>query len=195
MRSKIFIISFLISLFAHLSLLLPSLFSSQDQNLTNYSEELGQAKIKVSVQLRKIEKIIPQEKPKPKSNKSKKLQPLDKPAETKPIDNIQGVDEQKANIGEKTLIANYLSKVRDIVEKYKYKNRIATRLNYKGKVKIGFDITWPNQISNRKVIESSGNGALDDSALETIARIDQLPQMPEKIKDTKLSVNTIINYN
>lgn len=93
---------------------------------------------------------------------------------------------------------NYLSLVRSKINKVKYKNPLAARLNLTGEVQIGFNLNYPKSVSNIMVLKSSGEELLDESALETIERfkVSQLNSLPKmQPVQEQLNIKLKIVYN
>jgi TonB family protein len=81
----------------------------------------------------------------------------------------------------KLKVNNYLTKVRRIIEKLKFKNTKAKKLKLKGEVKLSFKINSFGQITDIRIIESSRIVAIDQSALNTLGRVEALPKPPSEI--------------
>lgn len=96
--------------------------------------------------------------------------------------------------GENTVLAAYLSEVRNIIVKNKFKNKLASKLNLKGPVEVSFTIVKPNFIKDLFVIKSSGHSPLDQSALQTVNNISHLPPVPNVLELESLSVKFVVDY-
>lgn len=194
MNKKVFLFSLLVSFLGHALFLFG--FSQFDKSKqTHFAKNEGQARVKVSVQLR--EKVI-QKKVEPKKKEKKEISETPKPkpfplpvAEMETASKAQKMDEQ----GQQTLVANYLTQVRSQIAKLKYKNRISTKLNLKGTVVLALNIEWPNTLKELKIFDSSGLEPLDESALETVNRISQFPSMPQELENFTLPVKVILIYD
>lgn len=116
---------------------------------------------------------------------SKKKKAIAKP-QMKKIAQPQKSSRGKVNSGKKTIIAKYLTSVREKMANFKYKNRLAKRLKLKGEVKLKFDLVWPNEIKNVEVVLPSKYKALTKSAIESLSRVDELPSFPSEIKEKEI---------
>jgi TonB family protein len=152
----------------------------------NYSKNRGLSQIKIIVRVDNSHTPKTSESSGPeKKEKKRKLDPNKTtiPDAGKVVS--QGQDE---------LLAKYLTEIRAKILKYNYRSRLAKKLNLKGQVGIRFVIRFPNTIEELQITSSSGYEALDNSALETISAIDELPKLPEKLEINTLPITTSILY-
>ena len=105
-------------------------------------------------------------------------------------------DKTNSNLdaGVNSLMSKYLSEVRSIIVKNKFKNKIASRLQLKGPVELGFIIEKPNVIKNIQVLKSSGHLPLDQSALQTLQNVENFPNIPESLELSSVAINFIVDY-
>ncbi len=117
--------------------------------------------------------------------------------EEKTTEKLDSSSAKKQNLdsGQTSLIAKYLSAVRVIIASNKYKSRLAKRLKLSGKVKLHFMIKRPSQVSNLKVIETSGHKLLDKSAINSVLRSAPFPAMPNEINMEELPIDLEIEYH
>ena len=94
----------------------------------------------------------------------------------------------------KLKVNSYLTKVRRIIEKLKFKNTKAKKLKLKGEVKLSFKINSFGQIADVKIIKSSRIVAIDQSALNTLSRVEALPRPPSEIIERGESIVFSIIY-
>ena len=158
---------------------------SLDKHLkTHYSQILGQVSSKASFKLVQIQskpKVVETNKNSHKPKKKKKVIPKKAPQ-------INSSTKGLASIGQKNKIALYLKKVRIKIVKHKFKSRLAKKLRLKGKVKIKFELVWPNKVKNIQIIGASRYLALDNSAIETIHKIENMPHFPSDIDDKLIPI-------
>lgn len=163
-----------------------SLVIFESQKL-NFSKNLGQTKLAGRVSVRLIqEKPTPPKKTVAKVAK-KKVQKIKKKIKKQPVNSSAG----SKNQGQKHKLAAYLSTVRLKIAQHKSKNRIANRLNLKGVVQLKFDLEFPNKIRNIEVINPSRYKALNQSALDSINRVETIPTFPDDIEMKKIEAVTV----
>jgi len=100
----------------------------------------------------------------------------------------------KQSSGRNDVLARYASTVRDLISKNKKYPRVARRLKQQGIVKVYFEVTYPNKISNLKVIEASDYEILNNSALDSIRSLENLPHMPENHANGLIPMTIPLNY-
>lgn len=151
---------------------------------SNFSQNLGQSYIKATIQFESPKLKLPN-----KSRMSKKVKSLSKSNNSK-------VDKtfSKTHSGRKTVLAKYLTQVRSVISKNKFKSRIAKKFNLKGSVKVAFEINEDSQISDLKLLQSSKLDPIDDSALETIKRTHNLPLVPKELAMKNIPIELEIVY-
>ncbi len=156
----------------------------------NYSEKAGESSLKGVLRVSTRTEYL---KPK-RIEQSEKLSPQKKKQVAKtpqlPTKSTRG----KVNQGENQLIAAYLSEVRSLIVKNKYKNRIAKRLQLKGKVGLSFKISWPNEISDIAIILPSEHEPLNHSAKKSIESLSNIPAIPNKLKQKSIPVSLNMIY-
>lgn len=102
--------------------------------------------------------------------------------------------EEKTNTGSEELVVKYLSEVRSIIAKNKFKKRMARKLKMTGSVKLNFIIRAPNQIEDLKIIEPSKFKQLNDSAIQTINSVKRIPVIPATLNRVEIPVTLVISY-
>lgn len=147
-------------------------FSFIESKKSSIIGKINVAQIKTEVPKKKVRppKEIQKKGPKKKIVK-KKIKRTSKSSSAKGV----------KSLGKKNILAKYLSKVRKEMAKYKYKSRMAKRLNLKGKVQLSFDLVYPNMIKNIKVHNPSKYQTLNQSALLSIKKVESLPSFPKDI--------------
>ena len=178
LRPKGHKISLILSVIVHLTLLIPLQFILTASEKRNYSATQGQSSLLNQIKLHsvKIEKQVLPSKKMPNPALKKTVRPKKKL--------ISKSTNGQKNAGQKDHMSKYLTHVREKISQYKFKNRLATKLRLKGKVKVKFDLTWPNRIHNIELLSPSKYSASNTSALESLKRVEELPHFPKEI-DTK----------
>ncbi len=179
--------AFTISLLIHIALLgtLNYLSNEQSNDLkTSFSKEKGEGTIRA---------ILTSSKHREKQNKIRKNKPAQEET-TKQIHKPSTNSQSKMTTGQDSIIAAYLSKVREQIVLNKYKSRIARKLKMNGKVKLKFEVSYPNTFSGLEILESSGIQGLDDSALKSIGKITNFPIMPKELLSTIIPVQIELIY-
>lgn len=108
------------------------------------------------------------------------------------------LDAQHANFSNSnlsTIISDYLYLIREKIEKNKEYPFIAKIKNIEGTVKVTFSIQPNGEISEIKIIESSGYEILDEAAVLAIKRCNPFPPLPEELKISDLKIKVDIIYN
>jgi protein TonB len=159
----------------------------------NLSKNQGITKIKVSLGV--FEQVKKTKRFPDKGNLPTKKKKIHKKLKKKKVEN-RDLNKSKSikDSGEQTAIAKYLNLVHKEIAKFKFKNRMAKRLKLQGEVHLKFTISWPNTLENLEIVKSSKSRFLDNSALKSVERIEELPQMPEMLKAQVLPVFVKINY-
>lgn len=75
-------------------------------------------------------------------------------------------------------LKEHFAYIRKIVQKHLSYPKIARQKGWEGKVTVSFVVYESGHVENVKVLESSGFGMLDKSAVETIKRVSPLPKPP-----------------
>jgi TonB family protein len=190
MNKKYLLLSCLGSILLHALFLLG--FNTQKiSTKTNFSKNLGsrQIKAKLTIFERKVQKSTPS--PKANGNKTAVKKKNVKPTKATP-ESIGAKGEMDS--GSKELMAEFLSAVREKIAKNKFKKKVARRLKLTGKVKLNFVIKWPNIIEKIKIINSSNFAQIDESALQTIESVEDLPHIPKKLNRVEIPITLVISY-
>lgn len=178
-----FLVFLFISIGLHLVLLLGlgGVELTQSLKSSSYSKELGKSSIKA--------RLIVQQKVKKLPKTGKKKAPM--PPKKEPNQGQARVEDRsksRTDSGSEEMLSRYLSEIRELILKNKYKTLVASRLNLRGTSKISFKISEPNTLSELKVLKSSGKRLLDESALETVRRVGVVPEIPEKLGLKEISI-------
>lgn len=181
--NKNFIFSLVVSLLVHTVALIS--FESRDSSKDNtYALVNGVAKTKISIRILntipKIDKSKGNVKKKKTKNKKQKI-------------TSSGSKASKSS-GNKKALSRYLSAIRKQMVLNQYKSKAATRLRQKGVVKISFNITAPNIISDITVLKPSKYEQLNYSATRTVKSLDNIPSIPNELNLANLSVQIDITY-
>jgi TonB family protein len=159
----------------------------------NFSKKLGQAKIRAVL---KVISVKETHKSKPDRKKAKSLykkKKIEAPQNIQP-QKLQDTNKSKVSTGENSVVAKYLTSLRSEIVKNKYKNRVATIMKLKGEVELSFKVIWPDKITDLKVIKRSEHAPLNDSALSTIERIEDIPKLPNMLKLGGIEVSIKVIY-
>lgn len=121
---------------------------------------------------------------------------VNKPANNNksPMDKVEDMSKTDQQRGSDTELAKYLNEIREMILKNKHKAAIAKRLGLTGLVKVSFKIEAPNKLKELKIIKSSGKRPLDDSAVETVRRIGELPEIPLNLKLSEITINLEMEF-
>lgn len=130
----------------------------------------------------------------PKSYQTTKNGALKSQNRVESLESINDKTHSKVNSGENTLLSRYLSEVRNTIVKNKYKNRKASKLNLKGPVEVAFTIQKPNIIKDIQILKSSGYVPLDQSAIQTLSKMEEFPQIPDDLEIANISINFTLEY-
>ena len=119
--------------------------------------------------------------------------------ENKKLDNLISSKESFKEVARKSKetiskVNSYLTKVRRIIERLKFKNTKATKLKLKGRVKLAFKIDSMGKIIDVSILKSSRIAAIDKSALRTLSRVKILPKPPSEIAGRGESIVFSIIY-
>lgn len=151
-----------------------------------YSNNQGEIKIKSIVaseeNANKLQETI-------KKQSSKKIKSQSK-NNTLNSDRTKSMDTS----GNNNILAGYLTKVRNIIVKNKFKNRVAQKFNLKGSVRVAFSINEKAQIEAIEVLKSSKIPPLDESAIQTINNLENLPLIPVELAMKNIPVQLEIIY-
>lgn len=111
-----------------------------------------------------------------------------------PLVEISLSKKRMKNSGVNNEKAKYLNKIREIVLKNKYYPPVAKRLKQKGRVAVSFKISWPNKVSGIQLKEASHHELLNESALNTIRSLDDIPPMPDLLKSEVLEIEAPLEF-
>lgn len=188
---KSFIKFFIFSLILHLGLLWSGKLMTFDNKIV-YSENSGKAIIKISLrqerkEMRKIKSPIFKKIGKKKIEKEKVKESRKESHQVK--------TKALKSRGEETVLSKYLNQIRSLIEKHKFKSRLADKLKLTGRVIVGFTIVSPNSLVELEIVKSSGRKMLDNSALQTLKNIPELPVIPLELKLKKIPLKMDITYS
>ncbi|MFT6632734.1 MAG: TonB family protein [Bacteriovoracaceae bacterium] len=186
--NKIFIKCLIGSIVLHIILFLNQTGSSFTPKL-NFSKKVGKSQIKARITIfeRKEQKADFSKKMGVLKKKKKVIAPKKKKRQT---ENSKAT----ADTGSEELITQYLSSVRGIIAQNKFKKRMARKLKMTGSVKLNFKIKAPNTIVELKIIEHSKFKQLDDSAMQTIESVKNIPVIPRSLNRVEIPVTLVISY-
>lgn len=92
------------------------------------------------------------------------------------------------------ILASYLAKVRQLLEKHKRYPREARRRWQEGVVVLSFTINRNGEITHPKVTHSSGHRALDEAARETLRRLSRFPPFPPQLQRSQLAIKVPLAF-
>ena len=92
--------------------------------------------------------------------------------------------------GDATARAEYLGKLRNVLERAK----VNPRSRYSGTVVVKFKVSTDGQLMWREVSSSSGSKTLDDAALAALDRAAPFPTMPAEVADEPLVVSVPFKF-
>jgi TonB family protein len=191
MTNKSLYLSGFSSIIIHIFLII-SFSETKLSSKTNFSENLGSRQIKATLTL--YERRPEKKKILPKTNSLKptktNTQSVLQRTTTKPSLGARGSKDS----GSKALMAKFLSQVRAQIAQSKFKTKMARRLKLKGKVKLNFILKKPNIIDKISIIESSNIKQIDQSALQTIDSVKDLPSIPLKLNRVEIPITLVISY-
>ncbi|MDD2292109.1 MAG: TonB family protein [Aliarcobacter sp.] len=90
--------------------------------------------------------------------------------------------------------ADYLSKIRNSIEKNKTYPKTAKRLNQTGKVYVTFTVTKDGGIKNCRIHRSSSFESLDEASLEIFAKIASFDSIPKELNKNDWEITVPIVY-
>ena len=120
--------------------------------------------------------------------------------EIAPIQPIQKVSVEQTVVKQidtveiENIEAEYLSKIRNTIEKNKTYPKTAKRLNQTGKVYITFTITKDGGIKNCKVHKSSQFESLDEASLAIFEKITNFDSIPKELNKNDWEITVPIIY-
>jgi protein TonB len=91
-------------------------------------------------------------------------------------------------------LAAYLAEVRAAIERHKYYPSSAQRVGVTGQVVLQFVILPDGRVSDPRILERNGHGALGSAALDALRRASPLPPFPETLTQERLLVKVPISY-
>ncbi len=90
--------------------------------------------------------------------------------------------------------AEYLSKIRSLIEKNKTYPKTAKRLNQTGKVYVTFTVTKDGGIKNCRIKKSSNYENLDEASLEIFVKIANFDSIPKELNKSDWEITVPIIY-
>ncbi len=101
--------------------------------------------------------------------------------------------ENDQDSGQKTILASYLTQVRNIIEKNKHYPHRAKRLNHEGTVNVSFILLSSGEVKEIKSIQSPFITL--ESAIEKLLKTKNLfPSFPAELKENDLTIEVGINF-
>lgn len=106
----------------------------------------------------------------------------------------QTVVKQVDTVEIENIEAEYLSKIRNTIEKNKTYPKTAKRLNQTGKVYITFLVTKDGVIKNCRINKSSNFESLDEASIETLMKIANFEAIPKELNKEFWEITVPIVY-
>ena len=132
-------------------------------------------------------RLVIQEKVKKVSKKGKRKANL--PSQTnRGASRLEDKSKKTRQSGSDSVLSKYLNDIRELILEKKYKSPVASRLNLTGTSVLSFKVQYPDKLKEVKIIKSSGKAPLDESALETIRRIEKIPPIPPKLELVEITM-------
>lgn len=188
-----FLVFFSISLVFHLILLfgLSRLDSLESLNPSSFSKRSGKSSIKARLVVQEKIKRIPDL----AAKKTPKSKPVPK-QRNKAVgqSRVEDRSNRDAESGSDERLARYLSDIRELILKNKFKGSLASRLNLVGTSTISFKIEAPNKLKELKLVKSSGKRPLDESAVETVRRVGAMPAIPAELGLREITISLEMEF-
>ncbi len=194
MQSRRTILSISLSLLAHGLILFGFHQSTQlDLDQIHYSKNSSdKIQIRRMLNLKKATQM-PKEIKKVEAKRAKQVVKQQSVAKKTELEN-SSVEQVIENSGQQSKKAQYLSQIRDQILAMKRYPRLAKRLKKQGVVDVYFEISYPRQLGNIKIQKGSEHDILNESALETVKALEDIPVMPEFLKTEVLKIAIPIKY-
>ena len=106
----------------------------------------------------------------------------------------QEYQEVKKNNGVNTVLAEYIKKVRDTINKHKIYPKIAKRLKHQGRLKVEIRINKNGFIISRKYIKKTHSTILNHATDKIFSNIKTFGKVPKEIRALPLEVIIPISY-
>ncbi len=187
-KKQIFTRCLIGSMIVHLALFYTGAVKNT-QNRINFSKNVShRTNVKLVINQKPVKKVVKKRIVKTKKVASKKKQVLHK--KTSPIKEIKAERAFKANniiTGQNSKLAAYLKEVRQVIIDNKKYPRIAKKLRQQGEVQVLVELSWPNVLSKVELVKKSEHDILYKSALDSITELEDIPQMPNVLKEEFLT--------
>lgn len=112
---------------------------------------------------------------KPKEELEKKVVKKDEPSK------INSINISKSLQKNKEFKENYISRLREFIDKNKQYPKMSKRLKEEGRVLLSFRVLKSGEFKNIKLLESSGNKRLDKAALNALINSERFEPFSKKI--------------
>ncbi len=150
----------------------------------------------------KVIKKIPEKKLVKKYEEKKKIEKIVKKQESKIdpslVKKVTKVKPKKQLVSneKKDFIKNeYLSKLREVIEKNKVYPKRAKRLKQEGKVLISFEILKDGTIKKINLKDPSKFKRLNNAALDLLKKINRFKPIPKELEKNSLTIDIPISYS
>ena len=120
------------------------------------------------------------------------VMPITQVIQKTPVENSPTKQIDTAQI--ENIEADYLSKIRNSIEKNKTYPKTAKRLNQTGKVYVTFTVTKDGGIKNCRIHKSSSFESLDEASLEIFAKIASFDSIPKELNKNDWEITVPIVY-
>lgn len=183
---------FFISLVAHLALIIPAALVVQKDHFhfktLNFAQSLSQ---KISVRVKRasaqndVQKLVTNKKAKAAAKKSLAKKSLERAGAKKEV---------LKNTGSKTILAEYISRLRMKIDQVKKYPRLAKRLKHQGLVKLEILINKDGKILSNEFIVKSNSVFLNKAAEDIFLQLKKFDAPPKEIAQRPLRVIVPISY-
>ncbi len=179
---------FLFSFLIHSAIIIPYLPENDFFKTLNFSQVISN-EVSLKVSLASVERK--QEKPKVSSKGLKKKQKFEKEISHF----VKGEQKEiKQSTGSNTVLAQYLSKVRTLIDNMKEYPKTARRLKHQGKVKVEILINAEGRILSNQLIKRSDSILLNKATEEIFVKLKSFDKLPKEITTRPLKVIVPVSY-
>ncbi|MBW1917415.1 MAG: energy transducer TonB [Deltaproteobacteria bacterium] len=100
----------------------------------------------------------------------------------------------RSGFGSGSILSNYLSGVRQLLQRHKNYPSMARRQRLEGVVVLRFTIAASGQIKSKSILRSSGHPVLDQAAQDTVRRVGRFPPLPVALQKSQLTIEVPLAF-